>query len=51
VYLLLSLHLVGIWVIFGYGILVSLGGCCHLDSLEAVEELWQEWYLFLAASR
>jgi hypothetical protein len=51
VHLIVSLHLVGTWVIFSYGILVSLGGCCHLDGLEAVEVLWQEWCLFLATSR
>jgi hypothetical protein len=31
---LVSLHLSGTWMIFGCGILVSLGGCCHLDGLE-----------------
>jgi hypothetical protein len=28
----------GTWVIFGYGILVFLGGCRHLDGLEVAEE-------------
>jgi hypothetical protein len=37
---LVSLHLSGTWVIFGYRILVSLGGCRHLDGLEVAEELW-----------
>jgi hypothetical protein len=46
-----SLHLSGTWVIFGCGILVSLGGCCHLDGLKAAEELWQECCLFLATFR
>jgi hypothetical protein len=50
-HLLVSLHLVGTWVSIGYGILVSLGGCRHLDGLEAAVELWQEWCLFLATSR
>jgi hypothetical protein len=35
---LVSLHLSGTWVIFGCGILVSLGGCCHLGGMEAAEE-------------
>jgi hypothetical protein len=51
VHLLVSLHLVGTWVSIGYGILVTLGGCHHIDGLEAAEELWQEWCLFLATSR
>jgi hypothetical protein len=50
VHLLVSLHLAGTWVIFGCGILISLGGCHHLDGLEAAEELWQELCLFLATS-
>jgi hypothetical protein len=33
VHLLMSLHLVGTWVFFCYGILISLGGCRHLDDL------------------
>jgi hypothetical protein len=41
VHLLMSLHLVGTWVSIGCGILVTLGGCRHLDGLEAAEELWQ----------
>jgi hypothetical protein len=49
--MLVSLHLSGTWVIFGCGLLVSLGGCRHLDDLEVVEELWQEWCLFLATSQ
>jgi hypothetical protein len=36
--LLMSLHLVGTWVSIGCGILVTLGGCHHLDGLEAIEE-------------
>jgi hypothetical protein len=28
-------------------ILVTLGGCCHLDGLEAAEELWQELVIVL----
>jgi hypothetical protein len=36
---LMSLHPSSTWVIFGCAILVSLGGCHHLDGLEAVEEL------------
>jgi uncharacterized membrane protein YecN with MAPEG domain len=48
---IVSLHLSGTWVIFGYGILVTLGDCCHLDGLEAAEELWQEWCLFLVTSQ
>jgi hypothetical protein len=39
---IVSLLLVGTWVSIGYGILVTLGGCHHLDNLEAAEELWQE---------
>jgi hypothetical protein len=31
----------------GCGILVTLGGCRHLDGLEAAEELWQEWCLIV----
>jgi hypothetical protein len=50
-YLPVSLHLVSTWVSIGCGILVSLGGCRHLDGLEAAEELWQEWCLFLVTSR
>jgi ABC-type sugar transport system permease subunit len=38
VHLLMSLYLVGIWVSIGYMILVTLGGCRHLDGLEAAEE-------------
>jgi hypothetical protein len=38
VYLLVSLHLVGTWVSIGCGILVTLGGCRHLDGLEAAKE-------------
>jgi hypothetical protein len=34
VYLLVSLHLVGTCVFSCCGILVSLGGCRHLDGLE-----------------
>jgi hypothetical protein len=49
--LLVSLHLIGICVSIDCGILVILGGCRHLDGLEAAEELWQEWCLFLATSR
>jgi hypothetical protein len=41
VHLLMSLHLVGTWVSIGCRILVTLGGCRHLDSLETAEELWQ----------
>jgi hypothetical protein len=37
VYLLVSLHLVDTWVSIDYEILINLGGCCHLDGLEAVE--------------
>jgi hypothetical protein len=37
-----SLHLISTWVSIGCGILVTLGGCRHLDGLEAAEELWQE---------
>jgi hypothetical protein len=48
--MIVSLHLVGTWVSIGYRILVTLGGCHHLDGLEAAEELWQEWCLFLATS-
>jgi hypothetical protein len=51
VHLLVGLHLVGTWVSIGYGVIISLGGCHHLDDLEVVEELWQEWFLFLATSR
>jgi hypothetical protein len=39
VHLLVSLYLVDTWVSIGCEILVSLGGCHHLDGLEAVEEL------------
>jgi hypothetical protein len=46
-----SLYLSGTWVIFGCEILVTFSGCRHLDGLEAAEELWQEWCLFLATSR
>jgi uncharacterized membrane protein YecN with MAPEG domain len=35
---LVTLHLSDTWVIFGCGILISLGGCRHLDGLEAAEE-------------
>jgi hypothetical protein len=35
---LVSLHLSGTWVIFGCGILISLGGCRHLNGLEVAEE-------------
>jgi hypothetical protein len=38
VHLLVSLHLVDTWVSIGCGILVTLGGCRHLDGLEATEE-------------
>jgi hypothetical protein len=50
VYLLVSLHLVGTWVFFCCGFLVSLGGCCHLDDLE---QRWRSgtcWWLFVAGS-
>jgi hypothetical protein len=43
VYLLVSLHLVALGDHLSYRILISLGGCRHLDGLEAAEELWQEW--------
>jgi hypothetical protein len=35
----MSLHLVGTWMSIDCGILVTLDGCHHLDSLEATEEL------------
>jgi hypothetical protein len=35
---IVSLHLSGTWVIFGCRIRITLGGCCHLDGFEAVEE-------------
>jgi hypothetical protein len=38
VHLLMILHLVGTWVFSCYGILVFLGGCRHLDSLEQLGE-------------
>jgi hypothetical protein len=34
VHLFVILHLVGTWVFSCCGILVSLGGCRHLDGLE-----------------
>jgi cobalamin synthase len=43
VYLLMSLHIVALEDRLSYMILIFLGGCCHLDGLEATKELWQEW--------
>jgi hypothetical protein len=34
VHLLVILHLLGTWVFSCCGILISLGGCRHLDGLE-----------------
>jgi hypothetical protein len=31
---LVSLYLSGTWVIFGCGILVSLGGCCNISGVK-----------------
>jgi hypothetical protein len=50
VHLLVSLHLVGTWVFICCGILMSLGGCHHLDGLE---QRWRSgtcWWLFMAGS-
>jgi hypothetical protein len=42
VHLLVSLHLVALVDRLSCGIVVTLGGCRHLDGLEAAEELWQD---------
>jgi hypothetical protein len=46
-HLLVSLHLVALGGCLSCGILDTLGGCRHLDGLEAVEELWQELVIVL----
>jgi hypothetical protein len=47
---LVSLHYSGTWVFSCCGILVSLGGCRHLDGLEQRKEVPYEWSLFVAGS-
>jgi hypothetical protein len=51
VHLLVSLHLVALGDHLSCGILVTLGGCCHLDSLEQWRSCDKSWWLFLATSR
>jgi hypothetical protein len=46
-HLLVSLHLVALGDRLSSGILDTLGGCRHLDGLEAVKELWQELVIVL----
>jgi hypothetical protein len=50
VLLLVSLYLVGTWVFFCYRILVSLGGCRHLDGLEQQRRSSMCSWLFMAGS-
>ena len=42
VYLLEWLHLVALGDRFGYGFLITLGGCHHLDGLEQRRSMWHE---------
>jgi hypothetical protein len=48
VHLLMSLHLVGTLVFICCGILISLGGCRHLNGLEQRWRFGTCWWLFVA---
>jgi hypothetical protein len=37
------LHLIGTWWLICCGILISLGGCRHLDGLEQLEGVGKSW--------
>jgi hypothetical protein len=45
------LHLVALGDHCGCGVLVTLGGCRHLDGLEQRRSYGKSWWLFLATSR
>jgi len=45
------LHLVALGDRFGYGFLVVLGGCRHLDGLEQRRSIGLSWWLVVAISR
>jgi hypothetical protein len=44
------LHLVALGDSCGCGVLVTLGGCCHLDGLEQRRSISTCWWLFVAGS-
>jgi hypothetical protein len=50
-YLLEWLHLMALGDRCGYRVLVTLGGCHHLDGLEQQRSIDMSWWLFMAISR